>query len=58
MVPLELRGDKHVEPKAMDYCRRGLPTARTLTARIVGRRQQRVAMARSFHYLRRDLVCR
>jgi len=50
MVPLELRGDKHVEPKAMELLSRVGLADRThhYPSQLSGVEQQRVAMARAF----------
>jgi len=50
MVPLELRGDKHVEPKAMELLARVGLADRThhYPSQLSGGEQQRVAMARAF----------
>ncbi len=50
MVPLELRGDKHVEPKAMELLSRVGLADRThhYPSQLSGGEQQRVAMARAF----------
>jgi putative ABC transport system ATP-binding protein len=50
MVPLELRGDKHVEPKAMELLVRVGLADRThhYPSQLSGGEQQRVAMARAF----------